>query len=259
MGLIIVDAFIVTTDPVPVYGGVRFPEEEMSRLAEQIRRGGLPMLGNHDERLRLKPRLLDVDVRHTNSGPLGVWVEFEIDEEAWKAAEEAMGGIGGFSVSVVEKYRRGETDPSKPFVGLASDAGHFDDDLRDEVAEALRPYFDVSSTRLYQFAESPPAKVVIEFGVPLLIFIQSVGVNVFSNALWHGLKLFLHEKQAKVAKLTYFVFTIRRADGTLVRCFMRTADDKVLKHALDRMTEIADSPGSTFNYDEEHGRWNEEE
>jgi hypothetical protein len=104
MGRIIVDAFIVTTDLVTAYGGVEFPEEEMLRIADRIRRDGLPMLGNHDERLRLKPRLLDVDVRRTRSGALGVWVEFEIDEEAWKGAEEAMGGIRGFSISVIEAY-----------------------------------------------------------------------------------------------------------------------------------------------------------
>jgi hypothetical protein len=88
-------------------------------------------------------------------------------------------------------------DSSKPFVQITSDAGHFEDDLRDEVAEALRPYFNVKSGRLYQFAESPPAKVIIEFGVPLLIFIQSVGINVLSSALWDGLKLFLQEKKPK--------------------------------------------------------------
>ena len=167
--------------------------------------------------------------------------------------------FAGFSVGVVEAYMEAQGDSSKPFVQITSDAGHFEDDLRDEVAEALRPYFNVKSGRLYQFAESPPAKVIIEFGVPLLIFIQSVGINVFSNALWDGLKLFLQEKQAKVAKLTYFVFTMRRADGTQVRCFLRTADSKVLKHALDKMTEIANSPGSALNYDEEHDRWTEEE
>jgi hypothetical protein len=259
MGRITVNAFIVTTDAVTAYGGVQFPEEELQRIADQIRRGGLPMIGNHDERLQLQPRLQNVDVRPTRSGALGVWVEFEIDEEAWKAAEKAMGGIGGFSVSVVEAYMEAQGDPSKPFVQIASDAAHFDDSLRDEVAEALRPNFDVKSSRLYQFAESPPAKVIIEFGVPLLILIQSVGINVFSSALWDGLKLFLQEKRAKVAKFTYFVFTMRRADGTHVRCFMRTADEKVLKHALDKMREIANSSGSTFEYDEEHGRWTEED
>jgi hypothetical protein len=259
MGRIIVDSFIVTTDPVPVYGGVQFPEEELQRMADQIRHGGLPMLANHDERLRLKPRLLDVDVRRTDSGALGVWVEFEVDEEAWRAAEEAVGGFRGFSISVVEAYLEAQGDPSKPFVLIASDAAHFDDSLRDEVAEALRPHFDVKSTRLHQFAESPPAKVIVELGVPLLILIQSVGVNVFSSALWDGLKLFLQEKQAKVAKLTYFVFTMRRADGTRVRCFLRTADGEVLKHALDKMTEIANSPSSALDYDEEQDRWNEQD
>lgn len=256
MGRIIVDAFIVTTDPVPVYGGVQLPEKEMLRLADQVRHGGLPMLGNHDERLRLRPRLLDVDVRPTSSGSLGVWVEFEIDEEAWKAAEEAMGGIRGFSISVVEAYMEAQGDASKPFVQIASDAAHFDDDLRDEVAEALRPYFDVKSGRIYQFAEVPPAKVIVEFAVPLLQLIDSVGINVFSSALWDGLKLFLRTKWNDA---TFFVFMVGRSDGTRVRCFLRTSDTEVLKHALDKMAEIANSSGSTFAYDEEHDRWNEED
>lgn len=114
MGLIIVDGFVITNNRVAAYGGVQVSEEELSRIADQIRHSGVPMLANHDERLRLKPRLLNVDVRPTPSGALGVWVEFETDEEAWKAASDAVGGLRGFSVSVWSRptRKRTETPPS---------------------------------------------------------------------------------------------------------------------------------------------------
>jgi hypothetical protein len=254
MGLLTIEAFIVTDSPVTAYGGFKIDTSVIPSIAEQIRRGGLPMLGNHDERLRLKPRLLDVDVRRTRSGALGVWVEFEIDEEAWKAAEEAMGGVRGFSISVIEAYMETQGGASKPVLELASDAGHWDDYLRDEVAAALTPHFNVKSSRLYQFDLVPPAKVLIDFGVPLLQLIQSVGINVFSSALWDGLKLFF---AARPSAMTTIVFSAPRSDGQ-VHFYLNTPDPEVAKQALDKLPEIANSPASVLHYDEEQERWDED-
>jgi hypothetical protein len=259
MGLIIVDGFVITNAPVAVYGGVQVSKEELSRIADQIRHLGVPMLANHDERLRLKPRLLNVDVRPTPSGALGVWVEFETDEEAWKAASNAVGGLRGFSVSVVEVYKEATGAFFKPFVQISSDAGHWDDTLRDEVAEALSPYFNVKSSRLYQFNVEPPAKIIVEFGIALLPLIQSVGINIFSSALWDGLKLFFPRfPQGKRTEPTIIDFSAPRGNG-VVHFFVRTSDTEVAKHAVDKLTEVADSSGNGFHYNEQRDRWEEEE
>jgi hypothetical protein len=251
MGLLTIEAFIVTDDPVEAYGGVQVPKDEITRIADQIRRNGLQtMLAQHDERQRLKPRLLNVDVRQTDSGSLGVWVEFEIDEDAWKAA----GGLRAFSISVIEAYKEGERDSSKPDLQFASDAGHWDNNLRDEVAAVLSTHFNVKSSRLYQFDLEPPAKVLIDFGVPLLQLIQSVGVNVFSSALWDGLKLFF---AARPSKMTTIVFSAPRSEGR-VRFYMNTPDPEVAMRALDKLPEIANSPASVLHYDEEQERWEED-
>jgi hypothetical protein len=215
MGLIVVEGFIITTSPVAVYGGVQLPPEQMHRIADQVRRQGVPMLAHHDERHRLKPRLLNVDVRETGSGSLGVWVEFEIDEEAWKAA----GDIRGFSATMVEPYREADPDSPKPLLQIASDAGHWDDDLRDEVAAALSPHFNASSERLYQFNAEPPAKIIVDFAVPLLPLIGSMGINVFSSALWDGLKLFFRPVRRTEPTIIDFLGALRQRPCSLLRSY----------------------------------------
>jgi hypothetical protein len=251
MGLVTIEGFVVTDDPVDVYGGVRIDTGEIPRIAEQIRNKGLPTMPvNHDERVRLKPRVLNVDVRNTDSGSLGVWIEFEIDEETWRAA----GDLRALSISTIETYKGAPGDPSKPLIQVASDAAHWDDDLRDEVAVALSPHFNVNSGRLYQFNLEPPAKIIVEFGVPLLQLIQSVGINVFSSALWDGLKLFWPAGQSK---RTFLVFSTPGSGGR-TRLFVSTPDREVAKHAVDKLPEIANSSGSAFHYDEQQDRWEEE-
>jgi hypothetical protein len=51
MGLLTIEAFVVTDDLVEAYGGVQMHKDEIPRIAEQIGRNGLPMLAQHDERL----------------------------------------------------------------------------------------------------------------------------------------------------------------------------------------------------------------
>jgi hypothetical protein len=100
----------------------------------------------------------------------------------------------------------------------------------------------------------PPAKVLIDFGVPLLQLIQSVGINVFSSALWDGLKLFF---AGRPSAMTTIVFSAPRTDGR-VRFYLNTPDPEVAKHALNKLSEIANSSASVLHYDEEQERWEED-
>jgi hypothetical protein len=92
---------------------------------------------------------------------------------------------------VDEARSRAEGGSSRPFLHVSVGGPHVDDNLVAEVAEALRPNFDVSSGRIYSFTGLPPAKAILEFGVALLPWVEAVGVNVFSSAVWDGLKSFL--------------------------------------------------------------------
>jgi hypothetical protein len=75
---------MATTNPIPAYGGVALPPEVMYKLAAAIQEGRLPLRVNHDERHSLEMQILLVDVRETKTGSLGVWVEYEVDEQEWK-------------------------------------------------------------------------------------------------------------------------------------------------------------------------------
>src|SRR6266436_4961718 len=122
MSTIIIKGFIASTNPVTSYGGVALPEEAMYRIAKEIRDGNMPMHAHHDERHLLNPHLLVVDLRRTDTNHLGVWIEFDIEEQEW----EQYGSLNGFSIAVVSDFTRPDPTDTKPALRIYADAGYYD-------------------------------------------------------------------------------------------------------------------------------------
>jgi hypothetical protein len=124
-----VGGFLVTSGPVPAYGGVRLPEAEVRGIYRQIQEG-TPLVAQHDERLPLRSAdLTRLELRRTSNGHLGVWIEMEVDAREWERAGGDL--LRGWSVAVISG-RPGGSEPGRtaPLVQVAVDASFPEEVLR---------------------------------------------------------------------------------------------------------------------------------
>ena len=124
MSQIIIKGFVATSGAVRAYGGVRLAPEGLYDIANEIRVGRLRLHSHHDERYLLSPHFLLVDVRETSLGDVGIWVEFEIDEQEWKE----HGDLNGFSIAVTSENFDPDPNSTKPILKIYADAGHYGDE-----------------------------------------------------------------------------------------------------------------------------------
>ncbi len=247
MGVRTVAGFITTSEPIPAYGGMTLAPDLMPQLAEDLRAGRVPLTLQHDARRRLDPRLLHVDVRETDKGALGVWVEFEVDEEEWPAADD----YHGFSIAVVGNPVEPDPSSDKPILMLAADAGHFDEETYQAAVAQLHPYFAVGGGQLYQFSEIVPAKVVVDLVVATL---AAIPANLIASVLYDVLKTrFLKPKGVRE---TVFSFTIREGDRS-TQAHLETGDAEVLGQALATVRDLAmhKEPARSFEFDRKKHEW----
>lgn len=247
MGTIVVSGFVATSDPIAAYGGVRIGPGEMEGLAQAMCQEEVPLRLRHDDRLSTRARLLVAEVRPTDSGALGVWVELEVDEDEWAA----YGDIRGFSVAVVQPHPVPPNDESKPRVGIYPDAGHFDEQTLQAAIDELQQRFSVHAGYLYQFADLPPAKLLIEFTWATL---QAMPPQLIASAFYDVLKSwFLRPKHADK---TIFSFRVRRP-GQEVRARLETNDPQVLQEALVVFRDVAlsSSAGDVLEFDADAHEW----
>jgi len=243
-----IQGFIVTGVPTEAYGGVALAEQALQQIVEQLRRDGLPLGGHHDPRIRLHPKLLNVEIRQTEAGDPGVWVEFEIDEDEW----EPFRGLPGLSISVITEFRPREAGSAKPAISIAADAGHFDDETFGRALEALAPYFNVGGGRFYQFSEIPPPNVLVEIA---LVTIQAMGPNLAASSAWDALKYALgHLRRPKHADRSIFTFEIRDITRT-IRGHLETNDDRTIAAALDTFNDLAKSSADHWEFNETARHW----
>jgi len=101
---------------------------------------------------------------------------------------------------------------------------------------------------LYQFSEVVPAKVIVEFGIELL---RDLDVAVATAVLVEVLKRFLKPKNAPKA---VFDFGLKDEERT-IRARLETADEETLRHAVDRLSDLAARKEDGFEYDEQKQEW----
>jgi hypothetical protein len=244
MGRVRVQGFVVTSKRIQAYGGIKIASDLMERIATAIRDGHVPMRAHHDEQKVLNPVIHAAEVRTTDEGHLGVWIDVEVDEKEW----DQHGDLRAWSVSVVEPRIRTDPNSPQPTIELAADAEHFTEKMYMSAATRLRKDFQVGGGMLYQFSEVVPAKVVIEFGLEIL---RDLSVATVAAALYEALKSFLKPKHARKA---IFDFKLKEGERT-VHARLETDDRDVLRHAVDRLSDIADRPEEGFEYDEERDEW----
>jgi hypothetical protein len=252
MGKITVKGFVTTTQPSSAYGGLQLHPQVIRTVAEALRNGHAPMNALHDQRRRLDPRILKVEVRDTDDGYQGVWVEFEVEEEEW----DKQGDMRGFSPSLIQPYLKPLPDNENPSLRIAADAGHFGDRELEEAAAILASHFSVEAGRLYQLSELPDPRVIVEMTVTTL---QTLASNISASALYDALKVFLRRGN-RAKETTDFNFRITGEAGKpVVEGALRTSNDEHLKQVLDTLKELQRPglEGKSLEFEPDSGKWKE--
>jgi hypothetical protein len=227
--------WVATTGPHEGHPEFEMPEEALYLLAGALTQGALQMLLDHDERKRVNAKVLWARVEATEDGHLGVLAEYEIPEGS-------TAGRTGFSVSLkIARRLVHSASPDAPTISLYADALNFDQDLVFEAADAITDQLEIRAGHLYQFNILPPAKVVLELPLTLLV---DFAWAIFAASILEGLKKFLGR-----GKPTDFRFEVKRPDGSEVTGLLRTDDPDVAKHALDALTEITSQGTGSFEFE----------
>ena len=247
MGIIRVSAIVATTDPIPAYGGIRLAPGVLKGVLARIREGRLNFTADHDGRKRLNPKLLHAEIRHTERGSLGVFVELEVEEDEW-----ARHGRRAVSVAVSEPVTASSQLNSSPCLSVAADASHFDDQSLEAAVKVLSSHFAVDGGRLFQFSELPPARIMIEMA---LLTLQVIPINLISSALYDGLRHFLRPRRADKS-----IFEFRISDEERKRSInarIETSDPDILRSALTQMQTLysGGTEDDTYEFDDQDQEW----
>jgi hypothetical protein len=216
VGKDIVKGFVATTDEVPVFGGVQLTEEALHELAKALSAGKVPMLADHDPRKPIEASILVAEVRPTERGSLGVWIEVEVPEGA-------VDGMRGFSYGAAMSVLRVGPEDAPP-VGLFVDPSRATEAEIEQAADALAAVgLRVEAGVYLQFALSPEAVIVLSIALEALI---SIG----ASAIWDGIKKLVHPGES-----TELRFQLERADGEKITALVRTTDPGVAQTAIEEL------------------------
>jgi hypothetical protein len=212
----IVQGFVATDDVVPVFGGVQLTEQALRELAQALSDGTVPMLANHDPRKPIEAEVLVTEVRSTDQGTRGVWIEVEVPTGT-------MDGMRGFSFGAsVTAFSVGPL--GAPPVGLFADPSRNTEAEIEEAANALAAAGVRVEAGVYlQFALSPVAVVLLTIGLEVL-------VSLGAAAIWDGIKKFVRRDEP-----TELRFQVERSDGEKVTALVRTTDPDVAKAAIEEL------------------------
>jgi hypothetical protein len=183
---IIIKTFVTSTDPIPKYNGYSLPLEAIHDIAKKIREGQMPLGIEHSRRHSLLYRTLKSEVRKTNAGTLGVWVEIEVDEEVWKT----VGDKQAFSVSVEEAYHFPDPTDTKPKITISADPAYIDEETCQAVITELEPYCAVEARHLYQLSDLSPIVIIISIA-------SGAAGNLVSTAICGAIKKLSELKNKK--------------------------------------------------------------
>ena len=249
MGIISSEQAIVcmATDPISAYGGFQFAPSALEDILAGIREGRLQMTADHDGRKRLNPRWINAEIRRTERGSLGVYVDFEVDEDEW-----AKYGRVGWSVSGTVWVWKASQENSSPALSVQADASHFDGQALEAAIKALCPHFAVSGGLLYQFSEIPPARIMIEMA---LLTLQVIPINLISSALYDGFRHFLRPRRADKS-----IFEFRISDeerNRSINARIETSDPDILRSALTQMQTLYSGrpEDDTYEFDDQDQEW----
>jgi hypothetical protein len=135
-------------------------------------------------------------------------------------------------------------DPRKPFLGIAADAGYFDEQAVEAAAAELTPYFRVSTSRLYQFSEAPPIAFVLEFVRDHVVDAVAAAALIEFIKRW-----FFRESRTTILTLKF------RDRHRVVDCHFKTDDPVVAEQAIPHVFDLVHGTSDFYAYDNRSGRW----
>lgn len=219
---VIIKSFVTSTEPIPKYNGYIIPTKAIYDIAKNIREGRTTLGIEHDRKHSLPYRTLKSEVRKTDNGALGVWVELEMDEEVW----EAVGGKQAFSVSVEEAYHFPNPTDTKPKIIISADPAYVDEETCQAVIAELEFCCAVEARHLYQLSDlSPIAPIVVVIAVAS----NAVG-NLVATAICSAIKK-LSNLKIKKDENREVTILIQKGDSKI---FIKTSDPH-LKRRISRL------------------------
>jgi hypothetical protein len=206
--------FVTTTDPIPKYNGRSLSPEVMYLFADAIRANIFPMGIEHDGQHRLHPQILSVEVRETETGSLGVWVESRLEEKEWEMRE----GKFGFSVTFDEVLLSPHISNTKPRLVITVSALSFEMEALRLAVQDLEPYFAVEMRQRYELSDITLVQVLIEIGVGAVSGTLAAGAT---SAIKAVSEKFIKNREGQETK---FIFkqgdtevTVQTSDPAVVR------------------------------------------
>lgn len=189
--------------------------------------------------------VISAEIRPTQDGTLGVWVEVDVDENEW----ERGGGdlLRGWSVTLTQPFLQGPAEGA-PHVELNVDAAHFLEEDIEAAARELSSHFSVEVRRMYQFSVVPPPNIYLLASLDAL---RDLAIAVVGAAFYDGLR---HLLRPRDAERSVFTFRFREGDRE-VSARIETNSEEALRQAIDKMPELADSPEDDYSYDADEGEW----
>ena len=258
MARVRVETVLTTTQPVRAYGGIRLGHKILADLAEGALSGAIPLTWNHDRRLPMNATVVDAGVRGRPDGFSEAWATLDVDEDEWSAFETSraqLGAPGGMSFTMVtrsEEIRGPAPAMTTEWLSIAGDAAHFEDDVVYESAVLLGRLGRISPGRLYQFAQEPAARVLLEFVVTMF---QAVPPSLLANYLYDGLRPFLRVP-SRMGRTTTFEFVVSETSRSRrIESHLETSSEAVAREAISAFIDLAGRPGR-FEYVEGAG-WRE--
>ncbi|HEY5487492.1 MAG TPA: hypothetical protein VIK06_07585 [Candidatus Limnocylindrales bacterium] len=250
MAIRTIGAYIATSDTIP--GRRRqLTEEDIRSLAEHAEAGPVELDVNHDEQVTIRALCTKAELRRTDSGALGLWVEHEVDESDL----ERFGDRFGYSVGYATQAVRADPTSDLPVLQLIVDSENFADDVFEGAIADLRVQFNVSAGWLLQYQELPPPAVIIAIG---LQFVASAPWDLAKAALYDVLKSrFMHPRGGTP---TVFKFKLREIDPETekrreISAQVITADPKMLGLALNALEDISANDANRYEFDSSKGKW----
>jgi hypothetical protein len=234
-------AVIAGTGVIPMYGQSLLDEDDLERMAEQLRGATMPMLTEHDLDKPIESVVAVAEVRDGPDGERQLYVEFDVPDD--KAAEfvERQGMSIAFTRVTIEPKG------GWPNAFLWVDPLHHN---RFELAAAVyrldEAGFRPAAGLYMQLALEPPPTVVFEIAA---IVISQIGWNIAASAIYDGLKILLHRRHK-----TRFRFVIHK-DADRITAEIETSSERGLRSALKALRDLDKENGGLFI--READRWRE--
>jgi hypothetical protein len=230
--------FLLTSGYDRRFGREVLSQEDVREIFQKYKDDPKLMLLDHDVRAPMSARVLSSELKETEDGELGIFVEIEADEADF-------GGRRGLSVTVAKDIFLGP-ETSKLPIELSVDAYHFDEVELKSAAEVLADHFRVGGGRLYRFQEIPPPAVFVTLAVETL---KAIPANVLANLITEALGRFTKNRAS--GEPSRFFFTLRRAgrrSAEEVTAFVETTDPEMLRAAGAVMQGLQDAPGGQYRF-----------